>query len=116
VNPAAGILRPGGYVLVTAPNALNFSHWTQDALKDWGLQPIKNWLTTKQLRLLLEPRFEIKQLRTIISGHATEGLFRLTNSPKLNYAIRSLGLASSYGKLQERLSLGLHIFVIAERV
>jgi 2-polyprenyl-3-methyl-5-hydroxy-6-metoxy-1,4-benzoquinol methylase len=116
VNLAARLLKPAGCLLLTTPNAFNFSHWRQEALEDWGLQPIEHWLTTKQLRAVLEPQFRIKHLRTIIAGHGTEGVFSVINSPKLNLLLRSLGLASLYGKALERTGFGLHIFAIAERL
>lgn len=116
LNIVSRFLRPGGYLLLTTPNAWNFSHWRQEDLEDWGLQPIEKWLNTKQLRLLLKPQFRVIELRTIISGHGTEGAFRLVNSPRLKAFVNWFGLSMSYSKAVERAGYGLHIFAIAERL
>lgn len=108
-------LRPGGYLILTTPNAWNLAHWTEDSIKDWGLQPVEQWLTRRQLRSLLQSQFKVIHLRTIILGYGTQGVFRVVNSTKLATILKLLGLFPLYESVLERLGFGLHIFVIAQR-
>jgi 2-polyprenyl-3-methyl-5-hydroxy-6-metoxy-1,4-benzoquinol methylase len=115
VDQAARCLRRGGYLILTTPNAWNFTHWDERTLSTQELQPIEQWLTTRQLRALLEPQFRIIQIRTIILGGATQGIFRIVNSVKLAAILTRFGLRPLYEKTAERLGFGMHITLLAER-
>src|SRR5215510_11512656 len=112
VDLLADFLRPGGYLLLTTPNAWNLAHWTRESLQAWGLQPIEQWLTTRRLRSLLDRRFRVLEMRTILPGHGTEGLFRLVNSRKLSKTLEALGLLTLYERALTYAGFGLHIFVV----
>lgn len=112
---AARFLKPGGYLLLTTPNAWNLAHWTRESLEEWGLQPIEQWLTRKQLRGLLAAHFTIIHLRTMSIGNGTRGVFRLINSRKLLNALHVLHVFTAYERLLEHAGFGRHLFVIAQR-
>jgi 2-polyprenyl-3-methyl-5-hydroxy-6-metoxy-1,4-benzoquinol methylase len=112
---AAHFLQPGGYLLLTTPNAWNLAHWQRESLEEWGLQPIEQWLTIKQLRTLLAVRFKIIFLRTLSIGNGTRGVFRLVNSKKLAVILHRLHLFAPYERFLEAAGFGRHIMVVAER-
>jgi 2-polyprenyl-3-methyl-5-hydroxy-6-metoxy-1,4-benzoquinol methylase len=111
----ARLLRPGGVLILTTPNAWNLAHWSPEDIREWGLQPIENWLKQKQLRSLLAGRFQVLYLRTIVLGHGTRGIFRLVNSVKLAAVLKAFGLLSLYRRAIEQAGFGLHFFVVAKR-
>jgi 2-polyprenyl-3-methyl-5-hydroxy-6-metoxy-1,4-benzoquinol methylase len=112
----AQLLRPGGYLILTTPNARNFSHWESEDLENWGLQPIEHWLTTKQLRHLVEPNFSVVNVHTIIPGFAKRGIFRILNSAKLMAVLNTFKLVSLYEYLIEVGGFGLTIVLLARRL
>lgn len=112
---AASYLKKDKYLILTCPNAFNFRHWDKKKLDLWGMQPIENWLTQKQLRVLLSPLFDILEMRTFISGYGSKGVFRLINSPKLNKSLRLLRFNNLFDNIILKLGFGLHILVVARR-
>jgi trans-aconitate methyltransferase len=61
VAAMARAIRPGGWLILTTPNA----HLTKGRVTN-DPQPIENHVTAKQLRSLLAPHFDIRDLRTIV--------------------------------------------------
>lgn len=116
VSLAAQFLRPRGYLILTTPNAWNFSHWDREDLKAWGLQPIEQWLTMKQLRYLVESKFNVVNLRTFIASSGKRGIFRVAYSTKVMSLMKTFGLASSYEYFLEGAGFGLHILLVAQRI
>ncbi len=115
IGLSADYLKKGGYLIMTTPNAFNFTNWTEEQLNAWNMQPIENWLTQKQLKYLLSPHFEILEMKTFISGYGSKGIFRVIFSSKINKLLRLVKLAILYDNLMTRLGFGLHIFVLAKR-
>jgi len=104
-------LKTGGYFLVTTPNKFIIER------VDFPPQPpahIERWLTMRQLKRLLRPRFHVLRSMTILPmGH--RGILRLVNSCKINAA---LGLVVSWPRLEafkERLGLGYTLIVLAQK-
>lgn len=111
----ANYLKKGSYLILTTPNAFNFNHWHKYQLALWNMQPIENWLTQKQLRVLLSPFFEILEMRTFVSGYGSKGIFRFVNSAKINKCLAFLRFKQLFDKIILNLGLGLHILVVAKR-
>lgn len=112
---AAEALRPCGFLAITTPN-----RWVQDRRsraehEAWGLQPIEKWLDRKELRRLLEPRFRILELLTIVPGYGSRGALALVNSPKLRRLLGATGVGRAYDRLRCRLGMGLHLVALAQR-
>lgn len=110
---AANSLKDKGYLILTTPNARNFSHWSKDALSQWNLQPIENWHTSRELVALLKPEFHVLNVSTIIPKFGSRVIFRLLSSVKINKMLSLLKLQHIKNKIALRLGLGLHIVVLA---
>lgn len=113
LNLVARFLNPGGYLILTTPNAWNLEHWKPEALTE--LQPVENWLTRRKLKFLLKPQFCIVRLTTIILGYGSLGIFRIVNSTKLAAILRAFRMLEWYERVLQRIGFGLHLIVVARR-
>lgn len=57
---ARGLLRTGGFLILTTPNARTFYALPEEVRKAWSNQPIENWISIAELRKLLKPHFDMK--------------------------------------------------------
>lgn len=114
---AAGLLKADGYLIIVTTNPWNLSHWDQEELVAFagGLQPLENWLTARQLATLLNERFRVRRLRTLLPGYGNRGILRLLHSPKLFRGLRAIGLLEVYQKILLRFGCGLLLCAVAER-
>lgn len=110
---AARCLRPGGYLVLTTPNAWVQARRSREELAAWGLQPVERWLTRASLRRLLAPRFRVETLSTEILGVGAGRSLALWNSRRLRRALGALGLGGPFDALRRRLGLGLHLVALA---
>jgi 2-polyprenyl-3-methyl-5-hydroxy-6-metoxy-1,4-benzoquinol methylase len=110
---AARCLRPGGYLVLTTPNAWVQARRSHDELAAWGLQPVERWLTRAELRRLLAPRFRVEALSTEILGVGAGRSLAFWNSRKVRLALGALGLSGAFDALRRRLGLGLHLVALA---
>ena len=115
VQVACDLLKPGGYLILTTPNASAFNAMPMEARKAWSNQPIENWIDRRQLKDLLRPRFEEIQISTIITGMGTAGLHRIVNSHKVAMIWGYLGLGGFWRKTTYRLGYGLHLIASARK-
>ncbi len=115
VNLVAGALKVGGHFVFTTPNAWTQAHRTQEEHEQWGLQPIENWIDRKQIKQLLAPRFELLQMKSIIDGFGTTGVFKFANSYQLRRLIDRIGLSRLYSTVLLKLNFGLHLVALAQR-
>jgi SAM-dependent methyltransferase len=107
------LLRPGGYLILTTPNARTFDAMTSEQRNEWGDQMIENRMTKGQLGGLLRPRFEILQLTTIIPGFGCRGSYRVASSKRLAGWIDLLLGSRAYEFLNGTLGFGLHLYALA---
>lgn len=110
-----GYLVEDGYLILTTPNARVQIRRQKEELIRWGLQPIENWLTLKELTKMLRPGFRIRKIFTILPGYGSIGLMRVLNSYKVHVVLESLRLKHIYNRALCWLGLGLHIVVVAQK-
>lgn len=115
VNLVADSLKLGGHFVFTTPNAYTQDHRTQEEHKRWGLQPIENWIDRKQIIKLLVQRFEVIEIRSIIDGFGTTGIFRIANSYKLRKLLSYLRISSLYSYFILKFGYGLHLVAHGRR-
>lgn len=115
VEIAADALREGGFLVLTTPNRWVQERRSRTELEAWGLQPIEKWLDRAELRRLLERRFRLIELKTIVPGYGSRGSLALLNSPKLRRLLGVLAIGGAYDGLRCRLGLGLHLVALAQR-
>jgi SAM-dependent methyltransferase len=118
IDTAADLLKPGGYFILTTPNARITDAWRGS----FERQPIENVLTARKLRKLLAHRFELISLRTLLVGpgklgqeNAFAGFHRVINSSRVRAALSRLGLLRDYDRTLELFGLGLHLIATAKK-
>lgn len=120
-NPAEYIrivhsnLIEGGYLILTTPNARIQKRRDIKELERWGIQPIENWLTFKQLSDLLKPKFEIIKMFSILPGYGSKGIMRVLNSYKLRRLLKAIKLQAFFNAILLFLGFGLHIVCLAKK-
>jgi 2-polyprenyl-3-methyl-5-hydroxy-6-metoxy-1,4-benzoquinol methylase len=107
---------PEGYLILTTPNASTLNAMPPDIRRQYQKQPIENPVTMRQLMELLAPRFRILAKNTIIPGFGSFGFVRkIMNRKKVRRAVDALFGAGAGDGLANRLGLGLHLVLLAQR-
>ena len=86
---------------------LTIPAFSQRDREAWGVQPLERLLDGKELRRLLETRFEVVEHGTILPGVGSRGVLFLLNSKKLR---RLLG--PWFDAFRCRIGLGLHLYAV----
>jgi 2-polyprenyl-3-methyl-5-hydroxy-6-metoxy-1,4-benzoquinol methylase len=109
------LLRKGGYLILTTPNAKTMLAIPEKQRKEWTNQPLENWVTRRELRALLRRRFNKIHMNTITFGMGSKGSYRLVNSSKLESILQTIGLLKVHNLLRARMGYGLHIVAVAQK-
>ena len=112
IQVANRMLRRGGYLILTTPNARTLNAMPEEQRDSWSQQPIENWVSISELRKLLNDHFEIVRLTTIISGYGVKGTYLLANSRRLRSILEKFKCGSLFDALRLRLGYGLHIVAL----
>lgn len=112
---ACGLLREGGYLVLTTPNKHTF-----DALSDGDslagdLQPIEKWVTAAELKRMLRAHFSVVRMTSICAGYGSKGMYRVVSSPVVRAALRRLGVGWIFDKIALELGFGLHLLAIGRK-
>ena len=112
LDTARRILKPGGWLVLTTPNAKNVRA-TPPAIR--SAQPVENVVTRRELRRLLRPRFQHVRVRSVILGGGSKGVYRLVNSTRLHRLLDGVRLGATFRNLALGAGLGLHLVAIAQK-
>ena len=108
---AARVLIPGGNLIITTPNKFIIERG------DFTAQPpehIERWLTMRQLKRLLRPRFQLLRSMSILPM-GRRGILRLINSHKLNAILELFTTQRQLESLKERVGLGYTLIALAKK-
>jgi len=109
---AHGLLRRGGYLVLTTPNKPIYDHMA--ARGQMPMQPIENWIDKSTLRRMVRKYFQIVRLTTI-RAFPCLGLFRVIDY----FAVRALAERMRLRPVFERFVCarggGLHLFLVARK-
>jgi len=106
IDAAAAALKPGGYLLLTTPNArVTYGLANEEWRRKHLTQPIERHLTPGQLKSLIAMRFDVIRLFSIHAGVGNRHIFRVLHShvakPLRPWLLRQL--------------FGLHLVVVARK-
>lgn len=111
-----GLLRTGGYLILTTPNSDTFNAMPENNRNSWSNQPIENWLTLRELKRLTRRRFKLIRVTTLIPGYGEQGSYRFVNSYYLTGVFGKLGAQKILNNTRLALGYGLHSLVVAKKV
>jgi ubiquinone biosynthesis O-methyltransferase len=112
VDRMADLLKPDGLLLLTTQNHTAFSRYSRVMAQ--GAGQIRRWVTPRELRRLVEGRFRVLQLRTVLPV-GDRGVLRLLNGRKACLLWNSLVGANRWQRLRESAGLGQTITLLARR-
>jgi SAM-dependent methyltransferase len=117
LDVAYRLLKQGGSLILTTPNARTFNAMPDEQRKAWAVQPIENWVTVHELKQLLESSgFEITHLTTVVPSYGIKGIDRLFASNRLKKVLKKVRLDKAFLRLRLNLGLGLHLFAVARKL
>ncbi len=110
------LLKPGGILILTTPNAKTFHAMPEYQKNYWAAQPIENWLESAELKkLLLNTNFSMGKVTTIIPKYGSKGWYRVWNSKRLLNLLAKLKLSDTFIKLRLKWGYGMHLLAVAKK-
>ena len=111
---AASLLRPGGHLILTTPNARTLKAMPNEG-RDWTHQPLENWLTRSQLSGILKEHFCEVSLRSFVFGIGSAGSYRVANSHKVRLTLKRAGLNKAFDAVLSRANYGVHFLAVGRK-
>jgi 2-polyprenyl-3-methyl-5-hydroxy-6-metoxy-1,4-benzoquinol methylase len=112
VERLASLIRPGGYVVVTAQN--KFVYQRRSDVQAVKCGQIRRWLSRKEFHRLLRPRFQILKSVTVLPK-GDRGIMRLVNSWRVNWLLSRIISEAAITRAKEAVGLGHCRIVLAQR-
>lgn len=116
MDRAADLLKVGGHLILTTNNKFVMERQGNLGLASHSHEGhIEKWLSARDLRRLVSPRFKVKELQTLLPlGNG--GILRVINSVRLETVAALFGAKESLVRLKERLGLGYYIVLVARKL
>lgn len=118
INNIYALLKPGGYLVMTTPNASWFNYHFYKERNSWK-QPVELWLSKERISQLLNPLFKIEILNTFhahwIHDYRTFGMPDILGNVLLRKSLTLLRLKKKYLHLLEEKGYGLYHIVCARK-
>lgn len=112
IDRAAEVLAEGGHLILTTQNPFVFERKSDVEPRQEG--QIRRWLSRRELRALLAPRFRVLRERSLDpAGHG--GVLRAVNSYRLNVVLDRFGLRALADRAREACGLGQTLLVLARK-
>ncbi|MCA9741053.1 MAG: class I SAM-dependent methyltransferase [Deferribacteres bacterium] len=112
IDHLVSLLKPSGYLILTTQNKFVFER--RHDVMEQGAGQVRNWLTVKDVRNLIQRQCLLHVLTTIEpAGH--RGILRLVNSAKLNRLLGFVLSAMLLKGLKESVGFGQTIVVMAQK-
>jgi 2-polyprenyl-3-methyl-5-hydroxy-6-metoxy-1,4-benzoquinol methylase len=109
----ARMLKPGGLLMIATQNRFVLERSADVAPRAPG--QIRRWVNQRELRRLLEPKFEIVELTSVFPNWGHSGILRIVNSPKLSAIAGRLVPLARIDRLKERYFFGHTLMALARR-
>lgn len=107
----AGLLRPGGYLMMATQNAPVLRKYNAIPPPEPG--QLRRWVSASELRSLLKHDFDVRELFSV-TPRADHGFLRRVLTGRVCRPARRL-LGAHYGRIWERLGFGWTLMVLARR-
>jgi 2-polyprenyl-3-methyl-5-hydroxy-6-metoxy-1,4-benzoquinol methylase len=118
INNISTLLKPGGILLMTTPNARWYDYHFYKERIMWK-QPVEQWLSKESIFEMLNPRFNIETLNTFhahwIHDYRTFGLPGLLGNSLWRKGLTLFGLKKRYLQWLEKKGFGLYHIVCARK-
>jgi len=111
-NVACALLQPGGYLILTTPNAATVM--AREAAERSN-QPVENWLTLRQVKRLFKSRLTAVRAESFVPNYGSSGMHKIWASNKIRNTLGSLGVREHWERLACLLGFGLHILASGRR-
>tara|TARA_B110000467_G_scaffold44508_1_gene40789 strand:+ start:2131 stop:2859 length:729 start_codon:yes stop_codon:yes gene_type:complete len=113
INECHRLLSKDGYLVITTPNKYYFDRRKGG---NYSNQPIENLLTIPKLVKLLNDKFSIEKIETLIMGKSDYGIYRVLHNNLILRLLSKLGLMKVYKTLLFKMKLGLNTIIIAKKI
>jgi len=107
------VLKPGGWLMLATQNRPVLERHNMNTIKAPAPGQLRRWTSAFELRALLEPHFDVRELFSK-TPRASQGPFRILNARPVRQAMRLL-VGNRFERLKERMGLGWTLMCLAQK-